>query len=93
MNTRQQNKPRVPLVRHYSMQRDVYYSIVKIFSHLPQNIFKFHINLHIFQILLRDHPVKNAFYFIEEFFPPDHDSQLTIKILYCVPFFHCFQFY
>jgi hypothetical protein len=72
MNRRQQNKPRVPLVRHYSMQRGVHYSTIKIFNHLAQNIFKFHINLHIFKILLRDHPVKNAFYFIEEFFSTDH---------------------
>jgi len=75
------------------MQTGVYYWIVKIFNHLPQNIFKFHNNLHIFKILLRDHLVKNAFYFIEEFFSTDHDSQLAINILYCVPFFQCFQFY
>jgi len=50
------------------MQRVFYYSTVKIFNLLPQNIFKFHINLQIFKILLRDHLVKNAFYFTEEFF-------------------------
>jgi len=72
------------------MQRGVYYSTVKIFNHLPQNIFKFHNNLHIFNILLRDHLVKNAFYFTEKFFSTDHDSQLAINILYRVPFFWCF---
>ena len=59
MNTRQQNKPRVSVRLSLS---------VKIFNHLPQNIFKIYNNLHIFKILLRDYLVKNAFYFIEEFF-------------------------
>jgi len=59
---------------------------LKIFSHLPQNIFKFHNNLHVFKILLSDHLVINAFYFIEEFFSTDHDSQLAINILYLVLF-------
>ena len=86
-------KPHVPSVRLYSMHRSVYYWTIKIFNHLPQNIFKFHNNLHVFKILLSDHLVINAFYFIEEFFSTDRDSQLAINILYCVPFFHCFQFY
>jgi hypothetical protein len=68
MNTRQQNKLHVPPVSLSSMQRGVYYSTIKIFNHLPQYVFKIHNNLCVFKILLRDHLVKNAFYFIEEFF-------------------------
>lgn len=40
MNTRQQNKLRIPSVRLSSIHRDVYYLSVKIFSQLPQNILK-----------------------------------------------------
>ena len=42
MNTRQQNKLLIPLVRLSSIHRGVYYSSVKIFSQLWQNICKFH---------------------------------------------------
>jgi hypothetical protein len=69
------------------MPRGVYYSTVQIFNHLPQNIFKFHNSLCIFKIFLRDHFVKNAFYFIEEFFSTDRDSQSAINIFYIVLFF------
>ena len=48
MNTRQQNKQHIPSVRHSSMQRGVYSSSFKIFNQLPQNIFKFHNNIHTF---------------------------------------------
>jgi len=41
MNTRQQNKLHIPSVRLSSIQRGVYYSCVKIFNQLPQNIFKY----------------------------------------------------
>jgi hypothetical protein len=70
MNTRQQNKLHVPSVRLYSMQRAVYYSTIKIFNHLPENIFKFHNNLHIFKILLRDHLLKMPFISLRNFFLP-----------------------
>jgi len=73
------------------MQRGVHYSTIKVFSHLPQNIFKFYNNLHIFKILLRDYLVKNAFYSNEEFFSSDHGSQLAINILYLVTFFIVFN--
>jgi len=39
-NTRQQNKLHVPSVRLYSMQRGVHCSSIKVFNHIPQNIFK-----------------------------------------------------
>jgi len=45
VNTRQQNKLHIPLVRLSSIQRGVYYSSVKIFNQLPQNIFKLHNNI------------------------------------------------
>jgi hypothetical protein len=73
MNTRQQNKLHIPSVRLSSIQRGVYYSSVKIFDHLPQNIFKYYYNTHIFKTLLRDYPVKNAFYSIEEFLSAGHN--------------------
>ena len=38
------------------------------------NIFKFHNNVHILKIWLRDNLVKNAFYSTEEFFSTDHVS-------------------
>jgi len=56
MNTRQQNKLYILLVRLSSMQRGVHYSTVKIFNQLPQNIFKFHNNIHIFKTLLQRFP-------------------------------------
>ena len=68
MNTRQQNKLHVPSVRLHSMHRGVHYTTIKIFKHLPQNIFKFHNNLHIFKILLRDHLVKMTFVSLRDFF-------------------------
>jgi len=68
MSTRLQNKLHVPSVRLYSMHRGVYYSTIKILSHLPQNIFKFHNSLHIFKILLRDHLVKMSFVSLRDFF-------------------------
>jgi len=40
MNTRQQNKLHMNFGKISSMQRGVHYSSVKIFNHLPQNIFK-----------------------------------------------------
>ena len=64
MNTKQQNKLHIPSVRLFSIQRGVCYSSVKIFNQLPQNIFKFHNNLHTFKTLLRDYHVNNAFYSI-----------------------------
>jgi len=70
VNTRQQNKLHIPSVRLFLIQRVVCYSSVKIFNQLPQNVFKFHNNIHIFKCikaLLRDCLVKNAFYSIMEF--------------------------
>ena len=40
MNKRQQNKLHVPSVRLYSIQRGVHCSSIKLFNHIPQNIFK-----------------------------------------------------
>ena len=74
MNTRQQNKLHIPLVRLSSIQRGVYYSSVKIFNQLPQNIFKYCNNIHTFETLLRDYLVKNAFYSIEEFLSARRNS-------------------
>ena len=54
-NTRQQNKLHIPLLRLSSIQTDVYYSSVKIFNHLLQNIFKYCNNIHNFMTLLRDY--------------------------------------
>jgi hypothetical protein len=48
MNTRQQNKLHIPLVRHSSMQRGIYSLSFKIFNQLLQNIFKFYNSIHIF---------------------------------------------
>jgi hypothetical protein len=61
-NTRQQIKLHIPSLRHYSIQRGVYYSSVKIFNHLPQYIVKYN-NVHTFKTLLSDYLVKNAFFF------------------------------
>ena len=67
VNTRQQNKLHIPSVRLSSLQSAVCYSSAKIFKQLPQNILKFHNNIHIFKTLLRDYLFKNAFYSIVEF--------------------------
>jgi hypothetical protein len=72
-NTRQQNKLHIPSVKLSAMQRDVYYSSVKIFSQLPQDILKLCNNLHIFKTL-RDYLVKNAFYSNGEFLSAGHND-------------------
>jgi len=74
MNTRQQNKLHIPSVRLSSVHRGVYYSSVKIFNQLPQNIFKYCKNIHTFKTLLRDYLVKNAFYSNEEFLSAGHNN-------------------
>ena len=48
VNTRQQNKLHIPLVRLSSIHRGFYYSSVKIFDQLPQNVLKFCNNIHNF---------------------------------------------
>jgi hypothetical protein len=74
MYTRQQIKLHISSVRLSSIQRDVYYSSVKIFNQLTQNILKFYYNIHIYKTLLRDYFVKNYSYFIEEFFSAGHND-------------------
>ena len=53
VNTRQQNKLHISLVRLSSIQRGVYYSSVKIFNQLPQNIFKYCNITHAFKTVKR----------------------------------------
>ena len=53
VNTRQQNKLHIPFVRLSSIQRGVYYSSVKIFNQLPQNIFKYCNIIHVFKTVKR----------------------------------------
>ena len=74
VNTRQQNKLHIPLVRLFSIPRAVYYSSVKIFDQLPQNIFRYCNNIHTFKTLLSDYLVKNAFYSIEEFLSAGYNN-------------------
>ena len=76
MNTRQQNKLHIglPSVSLSSIQRGVYYSSVKIFNQLPQNIFKCCNNIQTLKTSLRDHVVKNAFHSIEEFLSAGHND-------------------
>jgi hypothetical protein len=73
-NIRQQNKLHAPSVRFSSIQRDVFYSSVKIFNQLPQNISKFHNNIHICRTLLRNYLVQNAFSSIKEFLSNECDN-------------------
>jgi hypothetical protein len=73
-NTRQENKLHVPSVRSSTIQRGVYYSSIKVFNHLLQNISKLHNNIQIFKTMLRNYLVKNAFYSIDEFLTKDCDS-------------------
>ena len=88
MNTRQQNNLHISSVRLSSIQRGVYYSSIKIFNQLPQNIFKFCNNIHTFKTLLRDYLVKNAFYSIEEFLSAAHNDAdirtFILDLFYCV---------
>jgi len=74
MNTRQQNKLHIPLVRLPSIHRGFYYSSVKIFNKLPQNIFKYCNNIHTFKTLLKDCLVKDSFYSIQEFLSGGHNN-------------------
>jgi hypothetical protein len=68
MNTRQHNKLHMSSINLPSIQRSVYSPSIKIFNHLPQNIFKFHNHLHVFKILLGHYLAKNAFDSTEDFF-------------------------
>jgi len=90
-NARQQNDLNIPSVRLSSIQRGVYYLSVKIFNQLPQNIVKFHNNIHIFETLLRNYLVKNAIFSIEEFLSTGRDSWLAINILYLCSIFYVFN--
>ena len=60
-NTIQENKLHISSVRLSSIQRGVYYSFVKIFNQLPQNIFEYCNNIRNFKALLRDYLVKMSF--------------------------------
>ena len=53
MNIRQQNKLHIPAAGFSSIQRGVYYSCIKIFNQLPQNISKFRNNIHTFKTVKR----------------------------------------
>ena len=67
VNTRQQNKLHIPLVRLSLIQRSVYYPSVKIFdqlTHIYSNFVTTNIPV---KTLLRDYLAKNAIYSIEEF--------------------------
>jgi len=68
MNTRQQNKMHIPSVRLSSIQKGVYYSTVKIFNQLPQNILKFFNIIHTFKTLLRDYYYYYYYYYDFFFF-------------------------
>ena len=68
MNTRQQNKLHIPSVRLSSIQREVYYSSVKIFNQLPQSIFKYCNDIHTSKILLRDYLVEMPFIPLRNFY-------------------------
>jgi hypothetical protein len=86
MNPMQQSKQHISSVRLPSIQRGVYYSSVKIFNQLPQNIFKYCNNIYTFKTLLGDYLVKNAFYSTEEFLSAGHndiDKLTLIFNLFC----------
>ena len=51
MNTRHKNKLHIPSVRLTSIQRSVYYSSLKLFNQLPQNIFTYCNSINTFKIL------------------------------------------
>ena len=91
MNRRMQNKLHVHLVRLYSMHRCVYYSTIKILNHIPQNKFKFHNNLYIFKILLRDHLVKMPFISLRDFFFWSWYSAGNKHLILCSIFFSVFN--
>ena len=74
MNTRQQNKLRVPSVRLSTKQKGVYCSSVTIFNQLPQNTFKFHNNMHTFKTVSTDYLAKNTFYSTEKFLSTGHNN-------------------
>ena len=74
MNKRQQNKLHISSLSLPSIQRVVYYSSVKIFKQVPQNILKLCYHMHIFKILLRDYLFKKAFYFMREFLSAGHND-------------------
>ena len=88
MNTRQQNKLHIPLVRLPSIHRGFYYSSVKIFNKLPQNIFKYCNNIHTFKTLLKDCLVKDSFYSIQEFLSGGHNNVVIwtsiFNLYYCL---------
>jgi hypothetical protein len=56
------------LLLDFPQYKEVFFTpLLKHLTNFHKNISKFHNNVHIFKILLRNHLVKNAFYSIEEF--------------------------
>ena len=67
INTRHNNNPHVPPANSTMYQRGVYYSGIKIFSHLPTTIKTLSGNKKKFQIALRKFLLYNSFYSLEEY--------------------------
>jgi hypothetical protein len=68
INTRHNNNLYVPVANWTLYQKGVYYSGIKIFSHLPTTIKNLSDDKNKFQIALRKFLLPNSFYSLEEYF-------------------------
>jgi hypothetical protein len=65
--TRQFGNLHVTSVRLSLIQRGVFYSLIRIYNNLPQNIQVLIDNVNIFRQTLKNSLISNAFYTIDEF--------------------------
>jgi hypothetical protein len=68
VNTKHNNNLHVPPANLTTYQKGVYYSGIRIFSHLPPNIKNLSDNKKKFQIALRKFLLNNSFYSVEEYY-------------------------
>jgi len=68
INTRRINNLYVPAANLTLYQKDVYYSGIKIFNHLPTTIKNLSDDKNKFQIALKKFLLNNSFYSLEEYF-------------------------
>jgi hypothetical protein len=78
INTRHRSDLHPPSINLTKYQKGVYYSVVKIFSHLPQNIKNLSWNVKKFKLVLKRFLLMGSFYSLDEYFDWISRSDLGI---------------
>jgi hypothetical protein len=68
INTRHKSDLHPPSIKFAKYQKGVYYSGIKIFSYLPQNIKKLSWNVKKFKLTLKMFLLMGSFYTLDEYF-------------------------